>query len=161
MSTGAAGGVGRVTAVLAVAVALVAGACGEDRDGSAARPLPSAPSPSPPPSSAPSPSTSAPSSRRSTTAPPATVDDAVALEQLVPELSAFVEAERGLRFKTPVEVTLLDDAAFRKRLDEDAREDAEELERSEEVLRAIGLLEGDGDLAEAPEGLLGEAVAGF
>ena len=152
---------GRAAVAAVVAVALVA-SCGEDRDGSAARPAGATSTAAGPPEPGSSDGTSTTASGRepATTAPPA-VDDAVALDALVPELSAFVERTWGLPFEAPVEVALLDDAAFRQRLREDADQDAEELERTERVLTAVGLLEGDVDLAGALEGLLGEAVAGF
>lgn len=44
-----------------------------------------------------------------------TPPDPPSLAAFVPEAESFVEAHRGLRFKTPVKVLLLDDAAFRRR----------------------------------------------
>ena len=93
--------------------------------------------------------------------------DGVELEiaQAIPALMRFVQEERGLPFKEPVEVTLLPDGAFRQRLrsteEEQTAEEKERVETNERVLRALGLLEGDVDLTEAMESLLGSAVAGF
>lgn len=86
-----------------------------------------------------------------------------ALTALLPELQAFVEKARGLKFKTPVEFKLLNDADFRKRLLELQEEDRdpEEIADSKGVLVALGLLEKDIDLQATIDRLLGGAVAGF
>ncbi|HVM09457.1 MAG TPA: hypothetical protein VM345_13400 [Acidimicrobiales bacterium] len=91
----------------------------------------------------------------------------VALEiaEALPAMMRFVEEKRGLQFKEPVEVTLLGDKAFRARLqglqEEETEDDRAQIETNARVLKALGLLEGDVDLAEATESLLGDAVAGF
>lgn len=91
----------------------------------------------------------------------------VALEiaTAIPSLMRFVQDARGLAYKAPVEVALLPDKAFRERLrsleEEQTDEDRELIETNERVLRALGLLEGDVDLDEAMDSLLGSAVAGF
>jgi hypothetical protein len=86
-----------------------------------------------------------------------------ALTALLPELQAFVEQARGLKFKTPVEFKLLGDADFRKRLQELQEEDRdpEEIEDTRGVLVALGLLDKNVDLQAAIDKLLGGAVAGF
>lgn len=86
-----------------------------------------------------------------------------ALTALLPELQAFVEQARGLKFKTPVEFKLLADADFRKRLQELQEEDRdpEEIEDTKGVLVALGLLDKNIDLQAAIDKLLGGAVAGF
>lgn len=87
------------------------------------------------------------------------------LERLLPTLLRFTSAARGLPFVRPVRVTLLGDDAFRARLledaEEDAAEDAEELQRTQRVLEGLGLLEDDVDLEKVLESLFGDAVAGF
>jgi hypothetical protein len=87
------------------------------------------------------------------------------LERAVPDLMRFVQEARGLPFKAPVEVTLLPDKAFRERLTEeddgDKAEAEEELETTQRVLEALGLLERGIDLEAAVESLYGDAVAGF
>lgn len=84
-----------------------------------------------------------------------------AMGDVVPELSAFVESARGLEFKEPVEVVLLDGEAFRARLVDTAELDPEELEETATVLRALGLLERGADIHASLEDLLGAAVVGF
>jgi hypothetical protein len=83
------------------------------------------------------------------------------LQALVAELQAFVSRERGLPFKAPVKTALLDDEAFEARLLADEDEDLQELEDITRVLKALHLLDGDIDLSEAFDDLLGAAVAGF
>lgn len=94
----------------------------------------------------------------STTPPPLTRER---IDEVVAELQQFVAKARGLQFKQPVRVTLLDDAAFRARLKEDEETDLEELEKTTKTLRALKLLEEDVDLKEAIDSLLGDAVLGF
>jgi len=91
----------------------------------------------------------------STTGQPATV------QAVLPELEAFVARERGLAFKTPVSVELLDDAAFRKRLQESDAHDRKEAQDSQAVLQAMGLLKPGVDLLGLIEGFSADAVLGF
>ena len=86
-----------------------------------------------------------------------------ALTALLPELQAFVEQARGLKFKTPVEFKLLADADFRKRLQElqEEERDPEEIADTKNVLVALGLLDKNIDLQATIDKLLGGAVAGF
>lgn len=83
------------------------------------------------------------------------------LGAVVEELSAFVEEARGLEFVEPVEVEVLADGPFQERLLDDAVEDRRELEETAVVLRALGLLGADDDLAAVLEAFLGDAVVGF
>ena len=91
------------------------------------------------------------------------------LDRAIADIEAFVAKARGLPFKQRVKVTLLDDAAFRARLDEDdedddgahEEDDKEELEKTTKVLRALDLIGDDVDLEEATQSLLGDAVLGF
>lgn len=87
--------------------------------------------------------------------------DPASVTAALPDIERFVEKARGLEFKQKVKVALLGDAAFRKRLAADARDDADELADTEAVLQAVGLLGRDVDLREAVESLTGDAVAGF
>ena len=114
-----------------------------------------APSPSSPPASPPSPSSPPPPAGSSTTTVPA------GIQSVVPSLQAFVERERGLAFKEPVDVTLLDDDAFEARLGEDEDEDLEELRDAEAVLRAMGLLDEGTDLVETVREVTAASVLGF
>src|SRR3954447_3514397 len=83
------------------------------------------------------------------------------VEAFVPVAQAFVEQHRGLKYKNPVQVTTLDDAAFRQRLLSDESTDKSEIEKTTKILRALGLIPKNTDVAKAEESLLGDAVAGF
>ena len=78
----------------------------------------------------------------------------------VAELEAFVASARGLPFLEPVDVAVLDDAAFRRALS--GGEPLEELDVDVEtgVLRALGLVDEGDDLGPAGE-LDAATVAGF
>ena len=79
----------------------------------------------------------------------------------IEELKAFVESARGLRFLEPVDVAVLDDEAFRRALAGGGEPTEEsDAEVAIGVLRALGLLEGAGDLGPAGE-LDASTVAGF
>jgi len=97
------------------------------------------------PAAAPGPAPTAPP----VTAPPAAAAPAAnSIEQAVPTLSAFVEKERGLKFRTPVTVTVLDDGTFRTRQAERRLAPAEaEARQAQVVMRALGLIEPNVDLA--------------
>ena len=82
------------------------------------------------------------------------------LAPVVAELQAFVESARGLRFLRPVDVSVLADAAFRRKLGEGEPVDEADVEVQVGVLRALGLLRGDDDLGEA-SALDADSVAGF
>ncbi len=84
-----------------------------------------------------------------------TVRDSVA------ELSDFIEGRRSERFRHPVEVSLLDDDAFVERLLEDAEEDREEIEKTEELLGVLDLLEPTGGLFDELSSFLSASVVGF
>ncbi|HLF40553.1 MAG TPA: hypothetical protein VI854_03655 [Acidimicrobiia bacterium] len=94
----------------------------------------------PPPAA---PGTTAPSAPR-----PSAAAAAPSLEQVVPQLQAFVERERGLTFKGAVPLVVLDDAAFKSRLGSHRLAPAmEEARRDQPVYRALGLIAPDIDLA--------------
>src|SRR5436309_12429585 len=98
---------------------------------------------------------STPPSTKATAAAPGSV------EAFVPVAEAFVEQHRGLKFKNPVQVTTLDDVAFRQRLLSDESTDKSEIEKTTKILRALGLIPKNTDVAKAEDSLLGDAVAGF
>ena len=124
-------------------------------DGDVASGEPAAAAPSPP-------------TTPTTVAPPATSG----LEGVLPELVAFVEKERGLRFETPVKPVLLDDEVFRQRMVaavegdgdgpktpvEQAEEDEARL--AERALKALGLLRPDADILDDAAEFYGSAVLG-
>ena len=70
------------------------------------------------------------------------------IEQAVPVLSAFVEKERGLKFKSPVALTILADGPFKARHAERRLASVEaEARQAQGVLRALGFIAPDVDLA--------------
>jgi hypothetical protein len=83
------------------------------------------------------------------------------LEQTVAEISAFVAAQRKLAFQRPVPVKLLDDAAFSKRVADDAVDDEKELEKIQGVLHALGLLPDGTNLRDELKSFLSAGVVGF
>jgi hypothetical protein len=88
-----------------------------------------------------------------------------AVEAVLPELQAFVEAARGVEFTEPVEVEVLDPDAYEQRtLDEfraEIDEDRERLERAAAQYQALGLLDPAVDIVEALETYLSTGTAGF
>jgi hypothetical protein len=86
---------------------------------------------------------------------------AAEVDDLVAELSTFVEEERGLEFEEPVQVEIEDDDAFHERLFADFDEDAELTARSEPLYQATGLLDPGEDLVETMRTALEGAVVGF
>ncbi len=103
----------------------------------------------------PAPGTDPPST---TTPPPATEPE---LRAAVDDISAFVEDERGLTFREPVQVELAGEGDFQERLLEDFDEDADELRDDEVLLKALGMVDPDVDLVSSMRGLLGGGVVGF
>jgi hypothetical protein len=91
-------------------------------------------------------------------APPAS---AAELRAAVDEISAVVEAERGLSFTEPVDVELAGEGEFQRRLLDDFDEGVDDLRDTEVLLKAFGLVEADVDLVEAMRTLLGAGVVGF
>jgi hypothetical protein len=93
--------------------------------------------------------------------PPVTVDAAAraSIEAVVPELQRFVESARGLRFLTPVKVSILSGNAFDDALTEGDTDDPEADRVYDGLLRALGLVEGP----PAPADPAGDAkgVSGF
>lgn len=84
-------------------------------------------------------------------ATPSTVPVAVraALEELLPELQEFVEQARGLEFRRPVNLQLLDESSFRRRIQTLTRGSLVEGNRRLRVLKAFGLVPTDADLSQA------------
>jgi len=83
------------------------------------------------------------------------------LDVLVRQLQGFVERERGLSFKAPVKVSILDDAAFRAKVTAIDDEDRKEIEKAQAILRAMGLLGRDVDLVKAVQDFGGAGIAGI
>jgi hypothetical protein len=90
--------------------------------------------------------------------PPAS---AAELRAAVDEISAVVQAERGLTFTEPVDVELAGEGEFQRRLLDDFDEGVDDLRNTEVLLKGFGLVEADVDLVEAMRTLLGAGVVGF
>jgi hypothetical protein len=91
-------------------------------------------------------------------APPASPAE---LRAAVDEISAAVEAERGLAFTEAVDVELAGEGEFQRRLLDDFDEEVDDLRDTEVLLKAFGLVEAEVDLVEAMRTLLGAGVVGF
>ncbi len=89
------------------------------------------------------------------------VPAATTIEDVVPVLQGFVEKERGLTYKHPVKVTLLDDEKFEERVVETSAEDEKDIEHTEAALQAMGLLTDDDDLSAIVRTFTAGAVLGF
>ena len=90
--------------------------------------------------------------------PPASAAELLAA---VDEISAVVEAERGLAFTEPVNVELAGEGEFQRRLLDDFDEGVDDLRDTEVLLKAFGLVEAEVDLVAAMRTLLGAGVVGF
>ncbi len=86
---------------------------------------------------------------------------ASSLQAFVPVAEAFVEQHRGLKFKTPVNVTFLADAEFQTELAKGNGSDTSGYATEAKVLHALGLLDGTPDLAKAEKSLQDSSVIGF
>jgi hypothetical protein len=83
------------------------------------------------------------------------------IDDLVVELSSFVEEQRGLEFEEPVQVEIEDDDAFHERLFADFDEDADQTAQLDDLYKAAGLLDPEEDLVETLRTALEGAVIGF
>lgn len=83
----------------------------------------------------------------------------------VVDLVAEIEEYRELDFTSPVRVTFLGEDDFVERVtsenDDLTDDELEQVERSEEMLRALGLVEGDVDFNEESDQLAADGVLGF
>lgn len=110
-----------------------------------------------PPTTDTSPSTSTPRSGGGSSSP---VDDA-AVKAEVAKLSKYVEQDRGLTFKNPVDVTVLAPDAFKARALQEFDKDTEHLRQQGQFLQALGLIDANADPVQVQKDLLGEGVLGF
>jgi hypothetical protein len=97
----------------------------------------------------------------STTAPNGPVATQAELDAAVAELSAFVEAERGLSFKQPVKAVLAPDDRFNAALTKDLDESTADFEQQAAVLEPLGMLPPGTDVYAAMTKLLSAGVLGF
>lgn len=92
---------------------------------------------------------------------PTTTTEPESLEAIVLDIQEFVERERGLEFKRPVEVSLAGEGDFQDRLLEEFDEMTASLVEGQQVLSALGLVSADFDLIEEERSLLSIGVLGF
>jgi hypothetical protein len=102
-----------------------------------------------------------PQAKKPSPVPSSTAAVDAALMAFVPAAESFVESHRGLKFKTPVKITFLADAAFQQELGKTNGTDAAGYVTEAKVLHALGLLDGLPDLAKAEQSLQDSGVIGF
>jgi hypothetical protein len=86
----------------------------------------------------------------------------VALSVAIPRIEAFVEGERGLKFKHKVKVTLLSAKAFVAKLrSTQGKDDARQIEKTHSTLAALGLIPVSTDLGKAFHSALDAGTIGF
>jgi hypothetical protein len=83
------------------------------------------------------------------------------LQTAVRDIQAFVERERGLTFKSAVDVQLATDDQLTQMLDQQLAKERQSLLESQEVLRALGLIPPTYDLTTAAQDLQENGVLGF
>jgi hypothetical protein len=85
------------------------------------------------------------------------------VQSRLPEIVKFVEDHRGLKFKTPVKVTALDDVAFRQHIANGTQtaKDTTNLENAAKELKALGLIDPGVDVTKAERALLSGSVVGL
>jgi hypothetical protein len=83
------------------------------------------------------------------------------IDAFVPQAISFVEAHRGLRFKQPVKVNHLSDAAFAQRIVSLQQRDRADTDRQAKIYRALGLVGRNVDVEKAEEQLLSSGVVGY
>ncbi len=105
------------------------------------------------------PGTSVPETTAPSTDPPANADPTT--EATVDEVIAFIEKTRGAKFETRPDVEFKGDAEFEKGLLADFDEQRDDLEKSQVLYHALGLLPADVDLAETMKSALGLGVVGY
>src|SRR4051794_28693068 len=86
----------------------------------------------------------------------------VPLSVAIPRIEAFVESERGLKFKHKVKVTLLSPAKFVAKLKADqGKDDAKDAEKLRATFSALGLIPASTDLLKAFRSAYDQGTIGF
>jgi hypothetical protein len=86
----------------------------------------------------------------------------IALSVAIPRIEAFVESERGLKFKHKVKVTLLSSAKFVAKLkSQEGKNDAKDAERLRATFSALGLIPASTDLLKAFRSAYDQGTIGF
>lgn len=138
---------GAVAIVFAIIVGALIGASAADRPVNTAAPI-----------TLPEPSTEDSTSSESETT---TTTEPQVLDDVVLEIQEFVERERGLEFKRPVDVSLAAEGEFERLLLADFDKQRTALLEGQQVLRALGLVPPGFDLIAEERSLLSIAVVGF
>lgn len=84
-----------------------------------------------------------------------------AFDATVADLATFVEQERGLLFQRPVNVEVLEDAAFNTRLFAAVDKDAAATTRQAQALKALGFVDTVAQIEDGQRALLEAGVLGF
>jgi hypothetical protein len=82
-------------------------------------------------------------------------------DHVIADITAFVEQERGLTFKSKVRVELADDTEFNRRLLKDFNDAVDDLKRTDDVFTALGLLSLGDNLVKELRSLYSQGVVGF
>lgn len=106
-------------------------------------------------------SLSTPSTSASPTATSSAASKPPALSVVLPRIEAFVEKERGLKFKHSVKVTLLAEKAFVAKLKSLDTSSASDEEKTKSTLAALGLIKASTDLHAAFATATDAGVIGF
>ena len=138
---------GAIAIVFAVIVGALIGASAADRPRSFAAPITSS-------------DESTESTSSESESDPTTTTSPQSLEDIVLEIEHFVERERGLKFKQPVDVSIASDDEFDRLLQADVDKQRESLLEAQAVLSALGLIPPDFDLIAAEESLVKIAAVG-
>lgn len=84
------------------------------------------------------------------------------VREALPAIEAFVEKERGLKFKRPVKVKLLGSKAFVKQLDAvDSPPSQKDIDQEESILASLGLVSPRVDIARAFKNAGDDGTLGF
>ena len=103
-----------------------------------------------------------PSASASSSATTSAYGGTLPLRVAIPRIEAFVQTERGLRFKHAVKVTLLSDKKFVAKLRAtQGKDDAAQVEKTKATLAALGLIPASTDLAAAFHSALDAGTIGF
>ncbi|MBI2704848.1 MAG: hypothetical protein HYX32_06115 [Actinobacteria bacterium] len=162
-----------ITAAVLVVIALLGGAflagskLGKPDEAASTAPSTTNPTTSPSTTSRPQPSTTKPPATGSpSTTPPAAggsspgVDEA-AVKAEVAKLQKFIEQDRGLKYKSDVNVTVLNETAFKEAVLQEFDQESEQLRKQGQLLQALGLIPANADPVAIQKNLLGEGVLGF
>ena len=145
---------GAVAVVLAIVAGALVGRATSDDVSQTASPRTTVPR-RPPSTTTPPPTTGSSGDPTTTTTSPQDLDSVVS------DIERFVEQQRGLTYKTKVDVHLAGEGEFQDRLLKDFDEERPALLEQQEVLTALGLLPPGTDVVAESKSLLEIGVVGF